>query len=95
MQAHFSYRLSIFLLLIRISTMKQIISLFAHPQLRHSRVHKRLLQVQVEHPQVLVRDLYELYPDFIVNVESEQSILKMAILLFGNFQFIGIPCLPF
>jgi glutathione-regulated potassium-efflux system ancillary protein KefF len=65
--------------------MKQIISLFAHPQMRHSRVHKKLLQVQIDHPQVLVRDLYELYPDFIVNVESEQAIIKMADILIWQF----------
>lgn len=65
--------------------MKQIISLFAHPQLRHSRVHKKLLQPQIDHPQVLVRDLYELYPDYIINVENEQNILRMADIIIWQF----------
>ncbi len=65
--------------------MKQIVTLFAHPQIRHSRVHKKLIQVQVDHPQVIVRDLYELYPDYIINVEKEQSILKMSDVLIWQF----------
>ncbi len=65
--------------------MKQIVTLFAHPQMRHSRVHKKLLKIQVDHPQVIVRDLYELYPDFIINVEQEQKILRMSDILIWEF----------
>lgn len=65
--------------------MKQITTLFAHPQMRHSRIHKKLLKVQIDHPQVLVRDLYELYPDYIINVESEQSILKISDVVIWQF----------
>lgn len=65
--------------------MKQIINLYAHPQPRHSRVHKKLLNSFTEHPQVLVRDLYEIYPDYIINVENEQAILKMADIIIWQF----------
>jgi len=56
--------------------MKKILILFAHPALEKSRVNKILVQEVRDLPGVTFRDLYELYPDFAINVELEQSLLE-------------------
>ena len=58
--------------------MKQIVCIFAHPRPRHSKVHKNLIKPLIDHQHVIVRDLYELYPDFIINTHNEQAVLKVA-----------------
>ncbi len=54
--------------------MRRVLVLFAHPALEKSRVNRRL----IEHARgdgVTFHDLYELYPDFDVDVAREQSLL--------------------
>lgn len=65
--------------------MKQIVAIFAHPRIRHSRLHKKLVQPLIDHPHVILRDLYDQYPDFIINVSEEQSYLKMADIIIWQF----------
>ncbi len=48
----------------------------AHPQPSQSRVIKRLQAVLVAQPEVELRSLYELYPDFDIDVEAEQQALR-------------------
>lgn len=52
--------------------------LVAHPDLAHSRVHRRLLQVLAAQPGVALRDLYALYPDYHLDVAAEQAALAAA-----------------
>lgn len=52
--------------------------IFAHPVLERARVAPGLLAAAEGAPQVEVRDLYELYPDFIIDVEAEQQALLQA-----------------
>ena len=52
---------------------QDILVLFAHPDLRESRVNKRLLDAAASLPRVRVRDLYALYPDYHIEVEDEQQ----------------------
>ena len=60
--------------------MTDVLVLVAHPQLEHSRTHRTLLQAVRRLPaeRVLVRDLYALYPDYIIDVEAEQALLAQA-----------------
>lgn len=55
--------------------MKSVLVLFAHPNLEESRIHKIWLRSALKLEGVTVRDLYELYPDFDVDVASEQELL--------------------
>lgn len=48
---------------------------FAHPAPDRAPVHKTLLKTTRALGEVEVRDLYELYPDFIVDVTAEQQAL--------------------
>lgn len=48
---------------------------YAHPYPRRSRANSVLLAAAAELPFVQVRSLYERYPDFAIDVESEQAAL--------------------
>ncbi|TAK79573.1 MAG: NAD(P)H dehydrogenase [Aquabacterium sp.] len=67
-----------------------VLVLVAHPELRHSRVNRRLLsaarQVAGEtansgEGRVVVQDLYAAYPDFHIDVEREQRLAAAADLI--------------
>ena len=49
--------------------------IFAHPVLERARVGPGLLAAAQGAPDVEIRDLYELYPDFTIDVEAEQQAL--------------------
>jgi len=54
----------------------RILVLFAHPAIRRSRVNRRLLEAVHDLDGVTVHDLYEAYPDFDIDVASEQQLLN-------------------
>lgn len=49
--------------------------LFTHPRLEKSRVNAALLRSVLPVPGVTLRDLYEEYPDFAIDVKREQELL--------------------
>ncbi len=49
--------------------------IFAHPALERARLNPVLLAAVADLPGVTVRDLYELYPDFAVDVPEEHRLL--------------------
>ncbi len=53
-----------------------ILILFAHPRYEKSRVNRSLLQAVEGMPDVTIHDLYELYPDFNVDMAREKELLK-------------------
>lgn len=55
--------------------MRKILVLFAHPKYEHSDVNHALIQAIEDLDHVHIRDLYELYPDFNINVQLEQEVL--------------------
>ena len=60
----------------------EVLVLVAHPALEQSRVNRRLLQaVRQLDPaatRIAVRDLYALYPDYLIDVKAEQALLAAA-----------------
>lgn len=58
-----------------------ILIIYAHPYPRYSRANRMLLDTVQELPGVEVRTLYELYPDFRIDIETEQAALENADLL--------------
>jgi len=72
-----------------------ILLIYAHPANQHSRVNRRLLDVARAIPNVQVNDLYENYPDFLIDVEREQALLKAAdLIIFQHpLQWYGMPSL--
>ncbi|MGH1363720.1 MAG: NAD(P)H-dependent oxidoreductase [Calditrichia bacterium] len=55
--------------------MKKILILFAHPALEKSRINKQIIADLDNLENVTFRDLYELYPDFNIDVQEEQQLL--------------------
>ena len=60
-----------------------VLVLVAHPALEQSRVNQRLLQAigatrADSDSQIVVRDLYALYPDYLIDVQAERSQLATA-----------------
>lgn len=55
--------------------MKKILILFAHPALERSRINRVLIRGIDELPGVTFHDLYQLYPDFFIDVQREQELL--------------------
>jgi len=50
----------------------------AHPALERSRANRVLMRAALAAPGVELRDLYELYPDFAIDVPAEQTALRDA-----------------
>ena len=58
-----------------------VLVLVAHPQMAQSRVNRRLERAARQLGTVQVRDLYALYPDYLIDVEAEQAALAAATLI--------------
>lgn len=76
--------------------MSDILVLAAHPDLQHSRVHRALLAALREHgagARWSLRDLYALYPDYLIDVAAEQAALAAAKLVvwLHPFHWYGMP----
>jgi glutathione-regulated potassium-efflux system ancillary protein KefF len=56
----------------------RVLVLAAHPELEHSRVNARLLAAARGSAGVVVRDLYALYPDYLIDIAAEQALLDRA-----------------
>jgi glutathione-regulated potassium-efflux system ancillary protein KefG len=54
---------------------RKVLVLFAHPAFERSRLGRPLLQAALATPGVHVHDLYEAYPNLIVDVAREQALL--------------------
>jgi len=53
----------------------RVLILFAHPAYERSRINRKLVDAVTGLADVTVHDLYEVYPDFAIDVEAEQSLL--------------------
>ena len=55
-----------------------ILIIYAHPYPRHSRANQGLLAAVKDLPNVEIRSLYDLYPDFNIDVNAEQKAVERA-----------------
>lgn len=56
--------------------MKKVLVLFAHPVFQTSLLNKTLINALPDIDQITVHDLYELYPNFMIDVAREQALLQ-------------------
>ncbi|MEM6263538.1 MAG: NAD(P)H-dependent oxidoreductase [Bacteroidota bacterium] len=56
--------------------MPNVLILFAHPRFEQSRAQAALVRNLPKDPRVTFRDLYEIYPDFQIDIPLEQKILS-------------------
>lgn len=63
----------------------KILIVFAHPKLESSKINQRLLRALGKCEGVTIRDLYELYPDYQIDVQEEQvQLLKHDLLIWHH-----------
>jgi glutathione-regulated potassium-efflux system ancillary protein KefG len=74
--------------------MAKILILFAHPRYEYSLVQQRLSAVAQTVRGVTFHDLYELYPDFDVQVEQEQELLINHDMIIMQHPFYWYSCPP-
>lgn len=56
--------------------MPRVLILFAHPAYQRSRINRALIQAVAGMDGVTVHDLYEAYPDYMIDVKKEQALLQ-------------------
>ena len=56
--------------------MAKVLVVFAHPAFQRSRVNRALVAAARAMEGVTVHDLYETYPDFLIDVKDEQKLLE-------------------
>ena len=57
-------------------TSNQILVLFAHPAIHRSIVNRRFIKIYDEFENITFRDLYDIYPEFMIDIEQEQALLR-------------------
>lgn len=65
--------------------MARILLIFAHPALEKSRVHKELIKKIPIQTGIYFHDLYEAYPDFLIDIKREQNLLLEHDLILFQF----------
>ena len=58
------------------STHQKILILFAHPAMHKSKANRELIQPLQNLKDITFHDLYEAYPDFYIDIEREQTLLR-------------------
>jgi len=74
---------------------KKVLILFTHPALQKSRVNKRLIEGLDTIKSITFHDLYQLYPEFDIDIKKEQNLLeKHDIIVFHHpFFWYSTPAL--
>jgi glutathione-regulated potassium-efflux system ancillary protein KefG len=72
----------------------KILVLFAHPLLEKSMVNKALLSYIPNNEHITVRDLYELYPEFDIDVATEQELLEQHDIIIWMHPMYWYSCPP-
>lgn len=70
-----------------------ILIIYAHPYPRHSQVNRALLDGISDLTNIEIRTLYDLYPDFSIDINAEQQALQRAdlIVLQHPMQWYSVP----
>ncbi|MDK2777272.1 MAG: NAD(P)H-dependent oxidoreductase [Pseudomonadota bacterium] len=67
--------------------MARALIVYAHPRHQTSRANRELLEVVKDLQEVTVRDLYEEYPDFFIDVACEQELVRHHDIIIFMFPF--------
>jgi len=74
-----------------------VLVLVAHPQMEQSRANRTLMTAAgraaaASQGRIEVRDLYALYPDYLIDVAAEQALLARARLVVCSTRCTGTTC---
>jgi len=68
--------------------------LFAHPAVHKSIVNRRIIRVYREFKNISFRDLYDLYPEFMIDIEHEQALLVENDIIIFHHPIYWYSCPP-
>lgn len=74
--------------------MKKVLVLFAHPKFEKSRANKVLVNAITHKEHVTFHDLYELYPDFHIDVVTEKKLLEEHDVIIWHHPMYWYSCPP-
>ncbi|MFN3760476.1 MAG: NAD(P)H-dependent oxidoreductase [Algoriphagus aquaeductus] len=74
--------------------MRKILVLFAHPKYEQSDVNHALLEPISHLENIEIRDLYELYPDFNIDIQKEQELLFQHEIIIWHHPIYWYSCPP-
>ena len=57
-------------------TARRVLVILAHPNLEHSKINAEMIDAISDLPNVTVHDLHAQYPDFAIDVEREQQLIR-------------------
>lgn len=69
------------------ATVRKILILFAHPALQKSRVNRVMMEAAQALRGVTFHDLYQVYPDFHIDVKREQRLLETHEIIAFHYPF--------
>lgn len=72
--------------------MSKILILFAHPRLERSRINSGLIRGINKFPGVTFHDLYEVYPDYDINIKYEQELVSHHDIIVWHHPFYWYSC---
>lgn len=72
----------------------KILILFAHPLFEKSQAHKEMVRNIPDSPNITFHDLYELYPEFNVDIELEQTLLNEHDIIIWQHPMYWYSCPP-
>lgn len=72
----------------------KILILFAHPLFEKSVVNQALINVIPQHSQITVHDLYEMYPEFDIDIKKEQQALASHDIIIWQHPLYWYSCPP-
>lgn len=72
----------------------KILVLFAHPAIHKSIVNRRIARIYREFKNVTFRDLYDIYPEFMIDVEREQELLLENDIIIFHHPIYWYSCPP-
>ncbi len=73
--------------------MSDVLIIFAHPHFQHSRVNRMMVEAARHVEGVAIHDLYEMYPDYQIDLKHEKEALGCAhtVILQHPFQWYSCP----
>jgi glutathione-regulated potassium-efflux system ancillary protein KefG len=75
-------------------TENRILLLFFHPRFENSNSNKALLQAAQLLNNITIRDMYEIYPDYNIDLQAEKEILTQHDIIIWQHPFYWYSCPP-
>ena len=74
--------------------MKKILVVYANPDYKNSRMNQALLQQIIGNNDVIISNLYEKYPNNVINISEEQRLIQQSDLIVLQFPFYWFNTTP-